>query len=441
MYAKSRSSISMLLHGEGAAASAALINGIKYNAEVIPFKNWQQSFVDSLNQMKSDDGLRVASFQDRFNDISQAHNDIQDEIVKSPAYKNLINSIRGPGVQRRIGGYERFFSENSSDETAAKILGGYQSDGSYHTWTEDELNILSTSNKILVDPGENLGKHVFYQGHHGRAISKIPFDDMEKMYDPDNIRIMTAKAHLKVGHEGNFRNTSSDPYSEITDRSEDIKAEERSRFDRESNLDEIVGISIGLAAGSISAILKYRELSKHPLPMNRQKALTIAGAFVSGAATGVVPYIVLKEVSTPIRGFIETGVSDVFLDGSNLVQDSLLDNLTDASGDFLIIMSAIAVRSLIQGGIQSSQIGFAEAAKNLGSTMARTSIEQGAFWALQLVLDSLTPIPDPVLGPTITVLRVSYSVVKMGLSAKHKKKISSLKLDSLHDAAYAVVIG
>ena len=231
MYAKSRSSISMLLHGEGAAASAALINGIKYNAEVLPFKNWQESFVDSLNQMESEDGLKVASFQDRFNDISQAHNDIQDEIVKSPAYKNLINSIRGPGVQRRIGGYERFFSENSSDETATKILGGYQSDGSYQNWTEDQLNKLSTSNKILVDPGENLGKHVNYQGHHGRAISKIPFDDMEKMYDPDNIRIMTPKAHLKVGHEGNFHNTSTDPYSEITGRSEDIRAEERSHFD------------------------------------------------------------------------------------------------------------------------------------------------------------------------------------------------------------------
>ncbi|MCK4821807.1 hypothetical protein KA005_38940 [bacterium] len=437
---QSRSSLSMLIHGEGAAISAALINGIKYNAEVLPYKDWQQSFVDGLNQMNSEDGLQVASFQDRFAEVSHESSGVQEAIVNNPAYKNLVNKVRGLSVPRRFE-YERYFSDNSSHETAEKVLGGYQSDGSYHNWTDDEFNKLSETNRILADPSEHLGKRTIYEGHHGRGISKTSFDDMGKMYDPDNVRIMSPKGHLQDGHGGNWKNTSSEPYSDITDRADEIRTEERAHYSRESNLDEIVGITIGVAAGSIGAILKYRELSKHPLPWNRKKAIAIAGAFLSGAATGVVPYLVLQEISNPIRDLLQTGIADVFTDGNYLLQDTFLDNIADASGDFFIIMSAIAVRSLIQGGIQANQIGFTGAARNFGSTIARTSVEQGAFWALQLVLDSITPIPDPVLGPTITIIRVSYSVVKIALTVQHKKRISSRKLDCLHDAAYAVVIG
>lgn len=430
----------MLLHGEGAAISASLINGIKYNAEVIPYKDWQQSIVDGLNQMNSEDGLRVASFQDQFAEISHESGGVQETILNNPAYKNLVNRVRGLSVPRRFE-YERYLSNSTSHETVEKVLGGYQSDGSYHNWTEDELSKLSESNRILADPSEHLGKRAIYEGHHGRGISKIPFDDMGKMYDPDNVRIMTAKGHLQTGHGGNWKNTASEPYTDVSDRADEIRTEERAHYSRESNLDEVVGITIGVAAGSISAIVKYRELSKHPLPWNQRKIAAIAGAFISGAATGVVPYFVLQEISNPIRNLIQNGICDIFTDGSHLVQDTFLDNIADASGDFFIIMSAIAVRSLIQGGLQANQIGLSGAAKNFGSTIARTSIEQGAFWALQLVLDSITPIPDPVLGPTITVIRVSYSVVKIALTVQHKKKITSRKLDCLHDAAYAVVIG
>ena len=122
MSVQSKSALSMLLHGEGAAASAAIINGIKYNTEVLPFKNWQQSFVEGLNQMKSEDGLRIASLQDRFNEISHESDGAQDFILNNPEYKSLVNRVRGLGVQRRFE-YERFLSENSNDETAAKILG------------------------------------------------------------------------------------------------------------------------------------------------------------------------------------------------------------------------------------------------------------------------------------------------------------------------------
>ncbi|GEM_PF-4647647 len=440
MQDRSESSLSMLLYGEGAVISASLINGIKYNAEVISYKDWQQSFFDGLNQMNSEDGLQVASFQDRFAEISRDSNGVQEEILNNPAYRNLVKKIRGLSVSRRFD-YERYLSDNSSQETVEKVLGGYQSDGNYHNWTENELNRLSESNRILADPSEHLGKRAIYEGHHGRGISNTPFDDMGQMYDIDNVRIITPKAHLQDGHGGNWNNTSTEPYSEVSDRTDEIRLKERAHYDRESNLDEIVGITIGVAAGSISAIIKYRELSKHPLPWNQRKIAAIADAFISGAATCIVPYFVLQEISNPIRNLIHDGICDIFTDGSCLVQDTFLDNIADASGDFFIIMSAITVRTLIQEGFQANQIGLSRAARNFGSTIARSSIEQGAFWALQLVLDSITPIPDPVLGPTITVIRVSYSVVKIVLTVKHKKRITSRKLDCLHDAAYAVVMG
>jgi len=439
MQQKARSSLSMLVHGEGAAISASLITGAKFQFEDLPFKNWREGFGNGLQQLKVEDAFKVSHFQERFNDIYNNYNGVQDDIINSPEYANIKNQIRGMSVQRRWE-YERILSDSSSQGSAEKVLGAYTSDGSYRSWTPDELKTLSESNRIQAETDEILSKRrIIYEGHHGRAISKIPYDDMDKMYDPDNVRIYSPKGHLEDAHQGNWHNTSNEPYTDITDRTKDIKYAEREQFDKNSDADVIIGISIGVIAGSISAIIKYRELSKSPLPWNKKKVIAIAGSFISGAATGVIPYIVINQMNTPLDQFIENGLAEVFNHGDILIQDSLLDNIADASGDFVVIMSAIAIRSLIQGGIEGSRVGFKHAAKTFGSTMARTSLEQGGFFVLQLILDSLTPIPDPVLGPVITVLRISYSVGKITLSIKHRKKIVQVKLDSLHDAAYALL--
>jgi hypothetical protein len=104
-------------------------------------------------------------------------------------------------------------------------------------------------------------------------------------------------------------------------------------------------------------------------------------------------------------------------------------------------MSAIAVRTLIQGGLQANRLGIRGSAANVRDTLVRTSIEQGAFFALDLILDCITPIPDPVLGPVITGLRITWSVGKITLSIKHRKRLTAKRLDALHDAAYAIVAG
>jgi hypothetical protein len=430
----------MLLHGEGAAIAASLITGVKYSTEVMPFTSWRDTFDSGLSHMFSEDASRVASFQDRFSDISHQYDGIQDDISNSQDYQYLRDQVRGLGTQRRFR-YERYFAGSTSRETASKVLGAYRSDGSYRNWTDSELDELRQGHRVLAESDEILGKRVVYEGDHGRAISRAPIDDMGKIYDPDNVRIYSPKGHLEHAHKGNWQNTSDEPYTDVTDRAKDIRTEERNQFDRSQNTDEIIGISIGLAAGSISAILKYRELSKHPLPWNRRKTIAVTGAFLSGAATGVVPYLLIQNIHNPVRHFLEGGVSDLFFGGEVLVQDAFLDNLADASGDFVLIMSAIAVRTLIQGGLQANRLGIRGSAANVRDTLVRTSIEQGAFFALDLILDCITPIPDPVLGPVITGLRITWSVGKITLSIKHRKRLTAKRLDALHDAAYAIVAG
>jgi hypothetical protein len=439
MQRNANSSLSMLIHSEGAAISAALVRGAKFQFEDLPFKSWRDGFGNGLRQLRAEDINKASHFQERFNEIYQNYGGVQNYIVNSPEYHNLKDQVRGLSTQRRLE-YERFLSGHSSTESATKVLGAYVSSGDYRPWTPEDLNTLANTNKIMAEPDEFLGKRINYEGHHGRSISNIPYNKMDQMYDPDNVRLYSPKGHLDHAHEGSWKNTPNKPYSDITDRTKDIKYAEKEQYERSSNADAIIGISMGVVAGSISAIIKYKELSKSPLPWNRKKVMAIAGSFATGAATGVIPYIVINQINTPLDQFLENGLAEVFNSGDMLIQDSLLDNIADASGDFVVIMSAIAIRSLIQGGIEGRRFGLKQAANTFGNTMIRTSIEQGSFFVLQLILDSLTPIPDPVLGPVITFLRVSYGVGKITLSIKHRKQITQVKLDSLHDVAYAFFV-
>lgn len=430
----SSSRLEMLIHGEGAAVSASIINTVKYYTEDLPFKNWQTNFNVGLNSMKSEDLLHEAEFQSQFDSISDQYGGIKEEIIESSEYKDLINRIRGTGVPRRWD-YERFIYENTSEDVHGSILGYYDSNGEYNNWTDSDYEQMSAGNRIIVEPGENIGKRFIIEGHHGRSISQTSYDDMTSMFDPDNIRLSTPKGHLQHGHEGNWQTSGNEPYTEVTDRVNAVTEAERRHINDSSNHDEMLAIVFGMIGGSISAILKYIQLSKDPMPWNRRKYLSLAGAFASGAATGSIPFIVILAIKDPLGEIIESGIEEIFNNGQSLAEDSMLDNLAEASGEFSLIMGAILVRTFIQSGAQYSQYGYKAATGNFVHTIKRASSEQAVFVGIRLILDAV--IPDPTF--IVTGIRVIWSIFKIKMSIEHRKRLVQRRLDSFRDVAFAAI--
>jgi hypothetical protein len=435
---QNKESLTTLLHGEGAAITSALLVAVKYSTENVPYNAWRGGFADTLTEMRLGDLQKSTEFQQGFDKIAEQYSGIKDDIIDAPEYKDLINKVRGTGIPRRWD-YERFFINNTSESTSSKILGAHLSGGGYKNWSPEDIEQIQSSNKVLVGSGENLGKRFTMEGHHGESISSMQFDDMKQVYDPDNIRIGTAKWHLQEGHGGAWTNQYSERYTDISDRAEDIRNGERNHFDSAIKYDDSIGISMGIAAGSICAIIKYSQLSKSHLPWSRKKCLEVVASFASGAITGFVPYVAIQHINTPVRNLLENTLSEAFASGEMVDPESFLGNLADAGGDFTIIIAAISIRTLLQGGMQIHQIGGKAALSNIVATLGRTTVEQGAFFAIDLLLDNLTPIPDPALAAIVTTLRVTYSVGKIGFSIKHQKELATKRICYLHDAAYAIV--
>ncbi len=427
--------LEMLIHGEGTAVSASILITAKYFTEVLPFKDWRMGFINGLNSMNSEDTTQIAQFQNQFDSIVGKYDGVKETITESPEYHNLIKKIRGVGVPRRWD-YERFIAENTSNSTRNSTLGYYDSNNVYRHWTQSDYERMAAGNRISVEPGENLGKRFNIEGDHGLSISQTPYDDMKKMFDPDNIRLRTPKGHLQIGHGGNWQNSGGEPHSDITSRVKNSMHGEREHYDNSSNFDEQLAVAFGIIGGSISAILKYIQFSKDPLPWNRRKYLAMAGAFASGAATGTIPYIVILAIKNPLRNFIEEGLAEVFNNCQTLVQDSILDNLADASGDFVLIMSAIAVRSLLQSGFQFSQLGYKVSAENFSRSIVQASLEQGAFFGIDFLLHFIVP------DPTIIVLgiRLTYAAIKIFKNSEHQSRLVQHRIDSFHDVAYATIV-
>ena len=436
---KQNHSRAMLLHGEGAAIAASLITDAKYRTEMLPYKEWRGEFASDFDEPRADDSSTIINYQEQFRSISEQYDGVEDAIAESTEYQVLTDQMRGTGVSSRWD-YERFFINNSSEETHGDILGAYQSDGSYRYWTSDELKTIGSGGRALAQSGENLGQRVTYEGHHGMDVSSLDYEDIENIHNPDGIRLFTPRGHLEVGHDGSWSNPSDAIYTDITDRTDSIIREERFYYSDQEKTDDLVGLTMGVAFGSIAAIAHYKQLLQNPAPWNRHRALLVTGAFLSGAATGFVPYLLIRQMHNPIRESIENNLAIYFNEGELLPQDSLLDSFADASGSFVLIMSAITVRTIMQGSFQFHRRGAKETLGQMSSVLKRSTVEQTGFFTLQMMLDSLTPMPDATLSLFITSTRVLYGFGKMGMHYNHSQKLDQENLNAFYDAAYGVLL-
>jgi len=244
-----RGALEALVHGEGAAISASLLLGVKHYTEYLPYREWSHSFDAGLRAMQVEDQHAAHGFQMVFAEISEKYSGTKADITTSPEYRNLINQVRGEGVPRRWD-YERYLGQHAESAKHSGVFGGYQSDGHVHAWTDADWQQIQHGNRVAVGEGGSLGKHTIFEGHHGDAIHSMVsghYDDMGKMYDPDNIRLGTPKWHLEQGHHGSWQNQVGGRFTDISDHGHDAKVSTRDFYDNQSHAEEAVAMALGVA--------------------------------------------------------------------------------------------------------------------------------------------------------------------------------------------------
>lgn len=430
-----------LLYGEGFKISAATLEGVKNQTELFPFKDWRFDFRDGLREMRIDDTSKIQRFTNEFNLISERYNGQLQLIPVSEEYEKLVNKIRRDGVDRRWD-YEKYLIDNSKISKYNNVLGAIESSGEKRYWTIEEMEMISQGDRPSAEANEILGnKRITYEGAHGKSMSIMDTGDITSMYDPNNVAPYSPKGHLKVSHKGNFGNTSNETITNITDTTNELEEKQRIILDKEENADLAAGLALGLIAGSISAIIKFRKLSRNQKPWNVKMTTQVLGAFIKGSSVVGLPFMIVQEIDNPVRDMIDSMVSMYISDGSALPIDSFADNMADTLGDFSIIITAIAVSRVVSSVYNNKNRGYDEFGKNIINELKRPLIEQIGFAAFDLVLDNATSIPDPQINAIVTAARITYSIGKIGGNIKSRKNLHEYKLKCIYDASVAAAVG
>ena len=190
----------------------------------------------------------------------------------------------------------------------------------------------------------------------------------------------------------------------------------------------------------MSAIIKYRQISKSPLPWDKTKTLAIVGSFAYETTTGILPYMVIKEIRKPLNGLIEDGLSDLFAGGMDVAQDSLLDNVGDALGDSSIIFLAISLRTAFSLVKDSREFGFRSSLSSAAERLKIAAFEQSSFVLIDILIDNFTDFGDSYVNAIVISLRIVYGLGKIAMNSGHNKKKIKQRLVLLEEAAYSSLI-
>jgi len=444
-----------LLFGEGLAISTFLINAVKNDTELYQYQDWRHPFQEEYNVMEKFDIHRIDRYQQQYDDIASQFQGEENLIAESDEYKNLVANIRNNTVERRWK-YENFFIEKSDISNPEfnvdnDVLGVVEYEPSSFLdndnkttryWSSDEMEMMQQEEGYTpkVSSDQAMGNLNSVEGSHGKAVNAYDVGDIEGMTNPDNIQPQSPKYHREIYHDGNT-NTSGEEFHDISQKKQLIQNKQREIIDDKEHSDVITALVIGLAVGSISAIIELKRLSQEQSIWNKRKLARVGLSFVKGASIGAVPILVINTIDDPIRNLIDNTIIDAFNIDGVFLADSLIENITDSLGDFMVISTTIAAGKLIRSGINGSYTGLKEGATEFAYGMKRPLTDQAGFFMLDILLDSLTPIPDPTLNAIITSARIVYSLSKFGINLKHRKDLHNYKFDTLYEVGASVTLG
>lgn len=334
------------------------------------------------------------------------------EVPQSVSSAKLLNSFRSQDVVDRWK-FEKYFADNI-DLQQTDILGVLDVDGAggtvFRPYHPNELLELFKEGKI---------RNV--EGHHINAVQGFLADPYNKelfrrTFSPDNIRLATDEGHDAIHRAaGGFGEPTSGYAGEIGERYDRILESKKEQAFETDNM-MATSIAIGVIAGSISAIIKYKHLKESNSPWAQKVAIEFIS---SGLSTGITSFIAMHTGNVAAQLLLNEScalASYIGMDASGEVVNSLIGS---AAGFAIFDLVRLGKSSI---SLLSKDFSW-DTACTLGDDVICVLGEQLGFFLLGLALDSIVPIPDPVVGPLVSVFRISYKVGKVFFNLE-KEKVS-----------------
>ena len=370
---------------------------------------------------------------------------LHDLQVNPDKYGDILEKSRRYGVGGKGGrrNFEFLLAQKGGNE-ATKVL-GYTAEQNgnpeWQGWNDEQWKQLN-QNKW---PQHNLapGHSENIDGHHNINVNNpnlSPEEAIINASNPDGITPVAHRTHIKFSHGDNTQIPTNRIVTDVTDKHEQIQELKTDKIEKYNEIGNVVAISVGLLAGTMSAIIKYRQISKSPLPWNKAKTVAIVGSFAYGTTTGILPFVAVKAIREPLNNLIEEELGNLFAGGMDIAQDSLLDNVGDALGDSSIIFLAISIRTAFSFFKDSQEIGFRKSFSSSVERLRIVALEQATFALIDILIDSVTPIPDPTINVIVTSLRVTYSLGKILKNREHQNNLYRKRISYIEEAAYSSLV-
>ncbi len=360
-------------------------------------------------------------YNQRFNDLIEERGySSYAEASLDPDFKRLTDNARYADVRERWE-YESFFAQEGG-EGARRTLGYFDDTGNDKLYDDGQFQALREGKRVQVDGDTLHGHHIndVSSGLEGNPTS------IEHLLDPNNILLMTPKAHREYGHGGDTRFPTSGEAEEITQRVPLITRENREAIVNEPTFNNEIPFALGTAliAGSISAIIEVRRLCNDPRPWNQKTAIVVCSFALKGVQGGLISYAALRSRDAVTADSEILDVMEFSADSVNQLPlsiaegidaDSLQNLLGGAVG--LEVVVAIQAGMVVARGLRRGE-SLGDASKGVAQFVLVATGENLAFLLLGVALDSAIPDPTGI----VIALRVVYSLGKAGVNHKKNKK-------------------
>jgi hypothetical protein len=425
------------------ASSLLLPHQLGREEDLEGFREWKSDFDKGYEGLRRRMSLRADRHQERHQklvekefgpDISEA--DLGRRALReSPDLDSALESARQVGPEAKLE-YWQYFAQKGG-AAAQKKLRYIGDDGDLHSLSDEQFEVLKQGDASITDLGP-------LNRHHIRPVSTSLEEtptDVSLLTDPNNIVVMTADAHRDL-HNGGVTYSDAIQRGQLGSGPSTVRAEYRNVVEGnyEQRVEEaaeeragVLGVALGLVAGSASAIIRYHQMRDKP---QKRRALAAVSALAGrGLKLGSTGYVGLRA-QDETRQLIADGASDAAQIGAEVGTDFSTDLIASGLG----IEAAAAARSAIQL-VQSVRQGRSvrTATERFGKSVAKVGAQEATFVLTGLATDVLTPIPEPNIQMAVTATRVTWRVVEKGYKYREnmlsRRECRDKRLSALRDEA------